>query len=84
MTQTINFVSFPFTYKGFNFVSKVIETNHYLPMITKMGEEFITMNKSAIDECMTLDENSSIEYVISQLEHINAGGTEMFLELAGE
>jgi hypothetical protein len=52
-------------------------------MITKMGEEFITMNKSAIDECMTLDENSSIEYVISQLEHINAGGTEMFLELAG-
>ena len=83
MTQTINFVSFPFTYKGFNFVSKVIETNRYLPMITKMGEEFITMNKSAIDECMTLDENSSIEYVISQLAHINAGGTEMFLELAG-
>ena len=83
MTQTINFVSFPFTYKGFNFVSKVIETNRYLPMITKMGEEFITMNKSAIDECMTLDENSSIEYVISQLEHINAGGTEMFLELTG-
>jgi hypothetical protein len=84
MTQTIKFASFPFTYKGFNFVSKVAETNRFLPQIMMMGEDFITMNKGAIDECMTLDENSSIEYVISQLEYINAGGTEMFLELAGE
>jgi hypothetical protein len=83
MTNTIKFASFPFTYKGFNFVSKIAETNRFLPQIMLMGDEFIAMNKGAIDECMTLDENSSVEYVISQLEYINAGGTEMFLELAG-
>jgi hypothetical protein len=77
------FVEFPFEYKGKKFVSKIAETNRFLPKILVMGDAFITMNKSAIDECMVIDENSSDEYIISQLAEINAGGTEMFLELAG-
>jgi hypothetical protein len=80
---TTKFVEFPFEYKGKKFVSKIAETNRYLPRILTMGDTFITLNKQAIDECMSLDENSSNEYIISQLAHINAGGTEMFLELAG-
>lgn len=83
MNNTVKFATFPFTHKGFNFVSKIAETNRFLPQIMMMGEEFIKMNKDAIDECMFIDENSSIEYVISQLHHINEYGTEMFLELAG-
>jgi len=81
--SNIKFATFPFEYKGKKFVSKIAETNRFLPKIMLMGDAFITMNKQAIDECMTIDENSSDEYVLSQLEHINAGGTEMFLELAG-
>ena len=81
--STTKFVQFPFEYKGKKFISKIAETNRYLPQIMTMGDDFISMNKSAIDECMTLDENSSDEYILSQLEFINAGGTEMFLELAG-
>ena len=80
---TTNFVNFPFEYKGKKFVSKIAETNRFLPKIMSMGDAFITMNMQAIDQCMTIDENSSDEYILSQLEHINAGGTEMFLELAG-
>lgn len=83
MTQTVKFATFPFTYKGINFVSRVSETNRFLPQIMMMGEDFITMNKKAIDECMSIDENSSLEYITSQLAYINEGGTEMFLELAG-
>jgi hypothetical protein len=48
-----------------------------------IGEAFIKMNKDAIDELMQLDENSSEEYILSQLAHLNENGTEMFLELAG-
>jgi hypothetical protein len=80
---TIKFATFPFEHKGRAFVSKVAETNRFLPQIMLMGDNFISMNKSAIDELMTIDENSSDEYILSQLAHINAGGTEMFLELAG-
>ena len=81
---TTKFATFPFEYKGKKFVSRVSETNRFLPQIMLMGDKFISMNKSAIDECMSIDENSSDEYILSQLAYINAGGTEMFLELAGE
>jgi hypothetical protein len=83
MTQTVKFATFPFTHKGFNFVSRIAETSPQLPMIMMIGEAFIKMNKDAIDELMQLDENSSEEYILSQLAHLNENGTEMFLELAG-
>jgi len=79
---TTQFNLYPFTYKGINFVSRISQDSRFAGQIAKMGDAFIEMNKSAIDECMTIDENSTNEYIISQLAHINAGGTEMFLELA--
>lgn len=83
MTNTVKFASFPFTYKGYNFVSKIAETNRFLPQIMMMGEDFIEMNKGAIDECMPDLDDMSWASIEKQLVVINEGGTEMFLELAG-
>jgi len=49
-----------------------------------MGDEFIRMNKEAIDELISIDENTTREEVQSKIAFINEGGSEMFLELAGE
>lgn len=84
MTNTIQFSLFPFTHKGINFVSKVSQTSRFLPQIMMMGEDFITMNKAAVDELINIEETTSFEELQEILAVINEGGTEMFLELAGE
>lgn len=83
MTQTIKFATFPFTHKGYNFVSKVAETSRFLPQIMMMGEDFIKMNKGAIDECMPDLHDMSWASIQKEVAFINEGGTEMFLELVG-
>lgn len=83
MTQTIKFAHFPFTYKGWEFNSKVAETDKYLPQIMLMGEDFIEMNKAAIDSFMPDLEDMSWASIEKQLAFINQGGTTMFLELKG-
>jgi hypothetical protein len=84
MTSTIKFATFPFTHKGINFISKIAETNRFLPQIMLMGEDFITMNKGAVDEILEITDETTREELVAMLAHINEGGTEMFLELAGE
>lgn len=84
MTSTIKFATFPFTHKGINFISKVAETNRFLPQIMLMGEDFITMNKGAVDEILEITDETTHEELVAMLADINEGGTEMFLELAGE
>lgn len=84
MTSTIKFANFPFTHKGIKFVSRVAETNRFLPQIMLMGETFIQMNKDAIDELINLDTVHSMKDLDLAIAHINEGGTEMFLELDGE
>lgn len=83
MTKTINFVKFPFTYQGVNFVSRISEESRFLPQIKAMGQAFIDMNIAAIDEIMPDLVSLSIDELNERLAHINDGGTEMFLELAG-
>lgn len=83
MTQTVKFATFPFTYQGVNFVSRIAETNRFLPQIMLMGQDFIDMNIAAINEIMPDLASLSINELNEQLAHINDGGTEMFLELAG-
>ena len=80
MNNTIKFATFPFTHKGINFVSRVAETSRFLPQIMMMGEEFIAMNKGAVDELIDLDNLSSLDELHTTLAHINDGGSEMFLE----
>jgi pterin-4a-carbinolamine dehydratase len=83
MTQTINFVTFPFRHKGIDFVSRIAETNRHLPQIMLMGEAFIQMNKNAVDELINIEETTSLAELQAVIAYINEGGTEMFLELAG-
>jgi hypothetical protein len=49
-----------------------------------MGEAFIQMNKDAVDELINLDTIYSMKDLDLAIQEINAGGTEMFLELAGD
>lgn len=83
MTQTIKFANFPFTHKGWEFNSKIAETCKYLPQIMLMGEDFITMNKQALDSYMPEMEDMSWASIEKQITFLNEGGTEMFLELKG-
>jgi hypothetical protein len=83
MTQTIKFATFPFTHKGIDFVSRISEQSRFLPQIMMMGEAFIEMNKQAIDELISLTDETTHEELVALIAHINDGGTEMFLELAG-
>ena len=83
MTQTVAFAIFPFTHKGVHFVSKVAETSPHLAQIANMGEDFITMNKGAIDDLMPDLEDMSWASIEKQLVFLNEGGTEMFLEMVG-
>ena len=83
MNSTIKFANFPFTHKGWEFNSKVAETCTYLPKIMMMGEDFIAMNKSALDELMPDLEDMSWASIEKQITFLNDGGTEMFLELVG-
>jgi len=82
--QTVKFATFPFTHKGINFVSRISEECRHLPTIMLMGEEFIQMNKDAIDDLINLDEVHSMKDLDLAIKHINEGGSEMFLELAGD
>lgn len=83
MTQTIKFATFPFTYQGVNFVSRIAETSRFLPQIMMMGEAFIEMNIQAINEIMPDLTSLSIDELNQQIAILNDKGTEMFLELAG-
>lgn len=83
MTQTVKFATFPFTYQGVNFVSRIAETNRFLPQIMLMGQDFIDMNIGAINEIMPDLVSLSIDELNERLAIINEGGTEMFLEWAG-
>jgi hypothetical protein len=84
MTNTIAFAIFPFTHKGYQFISKVAETSRYLPQIISIKDEFIKMNTDAIDELIPTLGSASLVEIQAVIDHINEGGTEMFLELVGE
>lgn len=81
MNNTIKFATFPFTHKGINFVSRISENCKHLPTIMMIGDQFIEMNKNAIDELLTITENTTRAELVAMIDHINEGGTEMFLEL---
>jgi hypothetical protein len=84
MSDTLQFSLFPFTYQGVNFVSRISQDSRYLAQILSMGQAFIDMNISAIDEFMPDLVSLSIDELNERLAIINDGGTQMFLELAGE
>ena len=84
MTTTLQFTLYPFTHKGINFVSRISQESRHAATIAMMGEAFIQMNRDAIDELLSITNETTNDELVSMLADINAGGTEMFLELAGE
>jgi hypothetical protein len=84
MTTTLQFNLYPFTHKGINFVSRISQDSRHAGLIASMGEAFIKMNRDAIDELLSITNETTNDELVSMLADINAGGTEMFLELAGE
>jgi hypothetical protein len=81
--QTVKFATFPFTHKGYKFVSRIAETCDQLPLIMIMGEDFIKMNKEAIDDLMPDLEDMSWASIEKQMTNLNMGATQMFLDLVG-
>ena len=84
MTNTIQFSLYPITHKGINFVSRISQESRFAGQIAQMGEAFIQMNKDAVDEILSITDETTHKQLVAMVEFINAGGTEMFLELAGE
>ena len=82
MTTTLQFNLYPFTHKGINFVSRISQDSRHAGLIASMGDAFIKMNRDAIDELMTITDETTHEELVALLANINNGGTEMFLELA--
>lgn len=83
MTNTVAFAIFPFEWKGVSFICKVAETSRFLPQIIAIKDEFIEMNKAAVNELMPDLEDLSWAQIEKQIVFLNEGGTEMFLELVG-
>lgn len=84
MSDTLQFTLYPFTHKGINFVSRISQNSRYAGQIAMMGEAFIKMNKDAIDELLSITNETTNGELVAMLSIINKGGTEMFLELDGE
>ena len=76
------FLSFPFTHRGIEFVSKISSKSVFIDQIHSLGDDFTQMNRDTVDEFMTITEETTHQELISALEIVNEGSTEMFLELA--
>jgi hypothetical protein len=78
-------VSFPFTYAGKSFNSKVSFNSRELATILNLpAGVFNTMNEGALRDISTITASTTREQDIKELERINEGASWAILELAGE
>ena len=78
-------VSFPFTYAGKSFNSKVSFNSRELATILNLpAGVFDTMNEGALRDISTITASTTREQDIKELERINEGASWAILELAGE
>lgn len=81
----IEWVSFPFTYAGKSFNSKVSTNSRQLAAIVNLpAGVFDTMNASALRDIATITASTTREEDIAELKRLNAGSSWAVLELAGE
>lgn len=81
----IEWVSFPFTYAGKSFNSKVKASTRGLQNILNLpAGVFDTMNASALRDIATITASTTREHDLAELERLNAGSSWAVLELAGE
>ena len=78
-------VSFPFTYAGKSFNSKVSFNSRELATILNLpAGVFDTMNEGALRDISTITASTTREQDIKELQRINEGASWAILELAGE
>jgi hypothetical protein len=84
-TAAIEWVSFPFTYLGKSYNSKVSTTSRQLQTIANLpAGVFDNMNVSALRDISLITASSTVEEIRAELERVNAGASWAVLELAGE
>ena len=77
--------SFPFTYEGREYISKVRVGSRQLEDIVKLpAGVFSTMNAGALRDIATITAASTVEEITLELERLNAGSSWAIVELAGE
>ena len=83
--NTTNWVSYPFTLNGINFVSKVNpESSIGFKVSLIPVEMFNTMNSDAITDLFGDPSQITHDELISELARVNLGASEALIELAGE
>jgi hypothetical protein len=84
-TAAAEWVSFPFTYAGKSFISKVsVNSRHIEAIVNLPAGVFNTMNEAALRDIATITASTTREEDTAELERINAGSSWAVLELAGE
>lgn len=77
--------TFPFTYAGKSFNSKVsINSRQHMTIANLPAGVFATMNEGALRDISTITASTTREQDIKELKRINAGASWAILELAGE
>lgn len=83
-TQTeTNWAVFPITHKGINFHSRVDKNSSVYNQIMALPEgAFVSMNQSMLNELTTINEESTYDEIVDELDRVNQGGSYAFIELA--
>jgi hypothetical protein len=85
VTVEIEWVSFPFTYLGRSYNSKVKAKTRGLYNIQALpAGKFATINEECLRDISTITASSTVEEITDELERLNAGSSWAVLELAGE
>lgn len=80
---TKEFVDFPFTHKGINFVSRITEDSPFLNQISNIPPAiFESMNRMCLDEYLT-KKTYTLSEIQTVLDTLNEGGSHAFI-LLGE
>lgn len=75
--------SIPFTVDGVNFVSKIRKDSEMALRIKFVPTSvFVQMNEGAIRDCIGKVSLMSRDEITSELQRVNAGGSQAILELA--
>jgi hypothetical protein len=78
-------VSFPFTYAGKSFNSKVKAKTRKLQDIQNLPAGiFASLNEQCLTELATITASTTREHDLAELERLSAGSSWAILELAGE
>jgi len=84
-TAAAEWASFPFTYLGRSYNSKVKAKTRKLAAIESLpAGKFAAINAECLRDISTITASSTAEEIRAELERVNAGSSWAIIELAGE